>query len=312
MEEVARFFDASHVGLLAVRGADRHSVLHNFCTNDIKGPDAGDYCEAFIPDVTGHVLGHVFVVVEPEALWLHTVGSPVADLCEHLSRYVITEDVTLEDVSASCCRWLICSESPEAAGVCAEAMCRGNETAVAVRTLEWFAESTRLVIAADGLTEELVLAAVAAGAEAGTSDELEGLRIASLLPIHGRDISIENLAQEVDRTGRAISFTKGCYLGQETIARIDSRGHVNRLLRGLHFDGNQLPATGSPVRDSSSGEEVGRVSSVVPVNDRGAQVQALSLLKRNAAAAGTEVFVETAEGEVSAAVVSTGAPGHGC
>lgn len=312
MGAAARIFDGSRAGLLAVRGSDRHSFLHNFCTNDIKSLEAGDRCEAFIPDVTGHLVGHVCVIADTESLWLQTVGSPVTGLIEHFSHYVISEDVTFEDVGDSRRRWLVYSEEEETVEACVEAMSCCEKHAGPVQSFGWFLDSVRLIVASGESAGELVPAAVAAGAQVGTSDELEAWRIAALLPIHGQDISKENLAQEVDRTERAISFTKGCYLGQETIARIDSRGHVNRLLRGLQFSGGPLPVIGSLVRDAAGGDEVGRISSVVPIDDQSGRPQALSILKRNVAIAGTEVFVETGGGEVPASVVSSGSRGDGC
>jgi folate-binding protein YgfZ len=80
-------------------------------------------------------------------------------------------------------------------------------------------------------------------------------------PQFGRDITDANLPQEVNRDAAAISFTKGCYLGQETVARLDALGHVNRLLTGLRWEGSAIPATGEPLRFDD--QPVGAVTSSV-------------------------------------------------
>jgi folate-binding protein YgfZ len=88
--------------------------------------------------------------------------------------------------------------------------------------------------------------ALAAHAVRNCSREpLEALRIENGFPDFGRDIGDKNLPQEVDRNDRAISFKKGCYLGQETVARIDALGHVNRLLRRVRFFGDRVPEAGT-------------------------------------------------------------------
>jgi folate-binding protein YgfZ len=89
----------------------------------------------------------------------------------------------------------------------------------------------------------------------------EQVRIESGWPEFGRDISRQNLPQEIDRDSRAISFEKGCYLGQETVARIDAFGHVNQKLVGLKFSTPDVPAAGTElIRD---GKTVGTVTSAV-------------------------------------------------
>jgi folate-binding protein YgfZ len=89
----------------------------------------------------------------------------------------------------------------------------------------------------------------------------EIIRLEAGVPLYGVDITDENLPQEVNRNAQAISFTKGCYLGQETVARIDALGHVNKLLVGLKFAGETVPATGTEL--TAQGKAVGQVTSAV-------------------------------------------------
>jgi folate-binding protein YgfZ len=75
------------------------------------------------------------------------------------------------------------------------------------------------------------------------SSAFEVLRIEAGVPASGRDVTPDNLPQEVARDSQAINFVKGCYLGQETVARIDALGHVNKLLRGIIITGDRVPST---------------------------------------------------------------------
>lgn len=299
-------FEASAGGRLVMRGNDRRKFLHNFCTNDVQGLADGDTREAFMPDPRGHVLAHVWVIARPEELWLHALGSPVEALKTHLEKYVISDDVVIEDASSTTSRVVVCGTDADAA---ATAIVGGIGSAVARGRVNWLDVDDVLLWADDVETTDFSLAAVAAGVAVGSPDDWETRRIEALLPIHGRDVSSEHLAQEVDRTRQAISFSKGCYLGQETIARIDSRGHVNRLLRGLVFAGDSLPVTGGVVRaedseSGSAGHEVGQISSVAPRVGTNGTLVAMAMVRREVACEGTRVLVETAAGPLVARIIA--------
>jgi folate-binding protein YgfZ len=99
-----------------------------------------------------------------------------------------------------------------------------------------------------------------AGARPCGEQALDAARIEAGHPIYGRDISDKNLPQEIGRDQHAISFVKGCYLGQETVARIDALGHVNKTLVGVRFHGEQIPQPGLALT-SADGQTVGEVTS---------------------------------------------------
>jgi folate-binding protein YgfZ len=106
------------------------------------------------------------------------------------------------------------------------------------------------------------------GLEPATDSDFDPLRILAGIPVFGRDITPDNLPQEVGRDAKAISFVKGCYLGQETVARIDAIGHVNKVLRGLRFSAPEGVAPG--VALAKDGKTVGAITSsaVDPRNGR--------------------------------------------
>jgi folate-binding protein YgfZ len=114
-------------------------------------------------------------------------------------------------------------------------------------------------------------------------------------PWYGVDITEDNLPQEVNRNEQAISFTKGCYLGQETVARIDALGHVNRRLAGLRFDADDLPRPGLELRIDGKG--VGTVTSAA-WSPRWDRPIALALLRQKPSAVGTRLASDVGEAEV--------------
>ncbi len=303
MDQGAMLYDVSSGGLLVLRGEDRRTFLHNFCTNDIEGLADGEACEAFVTDMRGHVLEHVWVSAQSEGLWLHTLGPPVESLRSHLEKYVITEDVVIEDVTSTTSRVVVCGDQARvAAGLISET----SATAVSRAPVCWVSDGDVLLWLETESDSELPLVAVATGVPVGTPLAFDARRIEALLPIVGLDINSEHLAQEVDRDNLAISFAKGCYLGQETIARIQSRGRVNRLLRGLGFEDDRRPQTGAVIRGEGNAE-VGRVGSVAPPEAHGMgsrdKAVALAVVRREVAGSGTPVSVETPGGPLVAWIV---------
>ena len=303
MKPGVMLYDASVGGRLILRGEDRRSFLHNFCTNDVESLVDGGACEAFVTDMRGHVVSHVWISAQSEELWLHAVGASLETLRSHLEKYVITEDVVIEDRTMSTSRALVCGVDCEAA---ADAIVAISPDRIHRATVGWVGDRDVLLWVEGEEDQELPLAAVAVGVPVGSPESFDARRIAALLPIVGQDIGPENLAQEVDRDSLAISFAKGCYLGQETIARVQSRGRVNRLLRGLECDGGWWPETGAVIRGEQE-TEVGRVGSVAPrdASEGGpaGSAIALAVVRREVAEPGTQVWVETASGTRPARIV---------
>ena len=145
----------------------------------------------------------------------------------------------------------------------------------------------------DGLS----IALAATGATACSAEAFEIVRIEAGYPLYGRDIGDKNLPQEVNRNRLAISFTKGCYLGQETVARIDALGHVNRTLQSVRFSGAAVPADGTELRVGSA--VAGEVTSAV-FSPRLDAPLALAYLRRGFEAIGTQLESDLGAAEVIA------------
>lgn len=240
---------------VALTGKDRAAFLHAFCTNDIKRLEPGQGCEAFLTDVQGKTIGFINVFCEADQLVIESAGGQAGHIIASLDRYLIREDVTFVDLTEQSSELLVAG--PLAAKLIEQVTgtrldlgphdhqgCIWLEHHVTVRRFDFAGQPDFAIAIETAASESLQETFVAAGAIECEASVIECARIEAGTPVFGVDVSSDNLPQEVDRNGTAISFTKGCYLGQETVARIDALGHVNRLLRGIQVGGETVPAPG--------------------------------------------------------------------
>lgn len=291
---------------VAVAGSDRQSFLHNMCSNDIRRLEPGDGCEAFCTDVKGKIVAHVFVIAQQDQLELLTVPNQAETLCAHLERYIIREDVQLEDQTQQR-SWLLCSGTQTAeavAGLIPEKHDKLHSAwqnkvfefegrpGLVVRCPLFWPEGFLLRCETEEqatLSEFLhqrnsAMCEVVSNSNAG--DALAAVRIESEFPWFGVDFTAANFPQEVNRDSQAINFNKGCYLGQETIARIDALGHVNQKVVSLLFAGDATPPKDLELRLGD--KHVGRVTSAC-WSPRAQRPLALALVRRGANDLGTEL-----------------------
>ncbi|MCP4782016.1 MAG: hypothetical protein GY903_05715 [Fuerstiella sp.] len=216
-------------------GQDRAKFLHNFCTNNVNDLESGQFCEAFFCDLNAKVIAHGYVLAGDEA---HEIGMLPGDaevLLNHLNRYIITEDVILTAPSAERTTFAVAGPQTESvlstlgnserfpdAGCCI----RGNVTMLLTT---WNELPTAFVSVSNGAAVQTWTQLTTVATAAGDST-FHHLRILEGFPVIGTDLTGDNLAPEADRNSMAISYNKGCYLGQEPIARLDAMGHVNRKL----------------------------------------------------------------------------------
>ncbi len=271
---------------IAVTGKDRHAFLHNFCTNDVKRLVPGASCEAFFTNVKGKIVGHGIIICRETELSFFGAPGQATRLIEHLDRYIIREDVQLRDTTAERSYMLAAGDEIPAAEFDAciswNLTGRGDEYICEIRSSE--TSLIRRLVDDHGFIVAEPAAFVTARIEAGT-------------PLFGIDFDEHNLPQEVGRDREAISFTKGCYLGQETVARIDALGHVNQRCVGVRFFGTVVPAAGAEL--SLDGQVVGRVTSAC-FSPKLAAPLALAMVRREANASGTRLDSSLGECEVLA------------
>ncbi len=224
-------------------GSDRASFLHNFCTNDVKQLQPGAGCEAFITSVQGKTIGHGYLLADEERITLDSVAGQGELLYAHLDRYLITEDVELADSSSQFQTLLVggaklreLAESirlPLPDDFCGHAIALVAAKQIGIARTNITSDSAFQITVRTEDAPLIVEALVAEGAMECSIEAMTLARVENGVPEFGLDITDVNLPQEVDRNDSAISFTKGCYLGQETVARLDALGHVNRVLRRI-------------------------------------------------------------------------------
>ncbi len=286
---------------ITVTGADRQTFLNSFCTNDVKKLLPAGSCEAFFTNVKGKIVGHGLVTCrENELVFVGAPGQAVP-LIAHLERYIIREDVQLKDATNERAYVLIvCGDEadlfPKSLGgdrsgehwlkSPVEVMAKLGQ--IPVRWIPWKLLNRQTCGLMEFASEDAFKVRLELEHRQAMQCEkvaFEARRIEAGFPLYGLDFDEHNLPQEVGRDAEAISFTKGCYLGQETVARIDAMGHVNQQLCGVRFFGGLLEKR-AELKEADV--VVGRVSSSTFSPQLNSPL-ALAMLRRAASAVGSKL-----------------------
>lgn len=301
LRETAGWIRHADRGLIRVRGRDRVSFLNGQLSNDIQALSPPDYCYSFVLTPQGRIVADLHVIARDEELWLETASERVAPVLARLDRYLVADDVTLEDGSERWVRFGL--EGPGARRILEAALGRGlQQDAVGwevppywIAAFGWTGELAYQFFAPPEAASELDERVRAAGAGEGMAllepAALEVARIEAGVPATGREIDEQVLPAETGLLSRAVSFSKGCYTGQEVVARMDSRGRVSHRLVGLRFDGEDAEPG---ARLLSDGRTVGDVSSVARSPRHG--VIGLAYVRAAFAEPGTELGVSGPDG----------------
>jgi folate-binding protein YgfZ len=266
LTEGAGFVELGPRCFVRLTGNDRQAFFHNFCTNEIKQLNPGDVCEAFVLNTKGKLLGHVYALAFENELLLSGHGPQGPTIVPHLDKYLIREDVELLDESESHAAIFVCGD--QAPSKLAELELPGQNQCIAATLGQSSVQISHVEVAGMGYLitfpsrdlESVRQFLSNAGLECCTLATLEILRVEQRTPWFGIDADETNLPQELQRDEQAINFNKGCYLGQETVARIDARGRVNQLLVGLELgDGSISPGDKLTVEEKT----VGKITSTV-------------------------------------------------
>lgn len=299
----AALFDEGARGKLRVSGRDRLKYLNNMTTQDLKDLAPGEGALACALTVKAKVIADMRVHALEEEVLLDVPEGRAAPLAEHLRKFVVVNQVKIEDASAAL--GAVAIEGPRAAEVIEKALGKpllelkplgaarfgdGFLTRASVSGENGY----RLVVPRDAV-RDLGLALANAGAEPIPAEAVEWLRIEAGTPAFGKDLDETTLPPEAGLEKTHVSYTKGCYLGQEPIARIHFLGHVNRKLMGLVFEGAEpAPPHGTPLF-AADGKEVGRVTSPGFSPALGRPV-GLGYVRREANAPGTHLQAGAAGG----------------
>lgn len=272
--EGAAFFDSSDRELLVVTGPDRESFVQGMVTNDVKALAVGKTCYAALLTPKGAMVGDVRVLKRAEDLVLDTGAGFGEKVKAFLNQYLISEDAEIHD--APQWKWL---------GLWGPAA----ERELSALPSEWvlasapslFAQGLDVLVPAERAPRVPEMLGQLPRLSAETA---EVIRVENGVPKYGVDMVETTIPLEA-KLERAIAYNKGCYIGQEVIARATYRGHMNRKLTGLLL-GEAAPAAGAELFKGD--KKVGWVTSVV-ASVRHAQNFALGYVHRDSLAAGTEL-----------------------
>jgi tRNA-modifying protein YgfZ len=262
LTEACGLVDRSERGKLALTGPEAKSFLQGQVTNDIEGLEPGRGCYAAFLTHKGKMLGDLRVLDLGDELLLDTERATLQELFNMIRRYKLGSDVELHKRTLEL--GLLSLAGPDARRVAGADGLGPDEhdnvraeiagTPVVLVTTDVGVD----VFAPADATEAVRAALEAEGAVPVTEEAAETLRVERGRPRYGLDLDDRTIPQEAGLNERAVSFTKGCYVGQETVARLFYRGKPNRHLRGLRL--SAPAATGDALRLGE--KEVGRVGSV--------------------------------------------------
>ncbi len=279
LREECGLLDRSERGKLVVSGGEAAEYLQGQLTNDVEALSPGEGQYAALLDRKGHMQADMRVLrISAEEIWVDTEPGALEAARRHLEMYKIGREVVIADVTVErAILSLIGPRSVEIAGTAALPE-HANET-VRIGGVESLAVGTAAgidLIAKSSDAERLREALTGSGAVEVCPEAAEIVRIEAGAPRFGAEMSAETMPAEAGIVERAVSFTKGCYIGQEPVARLHYKGRPNRHLRGL-----ELSAPSAPGESLRLGEkEVGRISSACVSPARGPI--ALAIVRREA------------------------------
>jgi folate-binding protein YgfZ len=257
LRESAAWLDLSGRGKIRATGEDRARLLHAMTTNQVETLKPGEGCYAFFLSAQGRILADVNLLCFEDHYLLDTEPETRTKVFEHLDRYIIADDVALEDQTDRISTLAI--EGPKAEAGLKEL---GAPIPAAPYSLVTWTHGTvaRLDTTGKGgffllipmeekpaITSQLTKA----GFPAATAEDARIVRIENGRPRYGEEITERYLVQETDQL-RAVNFSKGCYLGQEIVERVRSRAQIHRVLRRLEIDTNEPPAAGIKLKSGDA------------------------------------------------------------
>jgi folate-binding protein YgfZ len=331
LRESAGVLDLSFRSRICLTGTDRVRFLHGQVTNDVNRLRSGEGCYAAIVTAKGRMESDLNIYALQDELLLDFEPGLTEKISQRLEKYIVADDVQVVDVAPH--YGLLSVQGPKAhavvraLGIFPEPPVKAFQSIkVAEATLGeiYLVGQSRVALSESGapgvthptlgidlfvptnslgaVADKLIAAAKSIGGRACGWEALELARIETGIPRFGPDMDESNIPLECGIEARAVSYSKGCYIGQEVINRIHSIGHVNKELRGLRLadDLKHLPVKGDKL--IREGKEVGYVTSAVRSPVLKANI-ALGYVRREANAVGTELSLHSKSGEITTIIV---------
>lgn len=289
-------YDLASRAKVSLTGGDRVRWLNGMVTNNVRDLQAGRGLYAFLLNPQGHILGDLYAYNRGESLLVDTDQSQIDKILAVFDKYIIMDDVKVANVSdqltaigiagpkAQECLQGAGFEVPPLEPLQFADLSWQQTSVTPLRGDKESVNSFELWLAPDH-AQEVREALVDAGARPVGATALELLRVAAGIPRYGADIRERDLPQETEQQ-RALNFSKGCYIGQEIVERIRSRGQVRRKFTGFDVHG-PLPTVGSKIQ--VDGKDVGEITSAAALPlVRGDRAVALGYIRREVALAGQQ------------------------
>lgn len=302
-------YDLGYRAKVSLTGSDRVRWLNGMVTNNVRDLGTGQGVYAFLLNPQGHILGDLYAYNRGESIVIDTDHSQLEKILATFDHYIIMDDVEVANLTDSITSLGVAGPNSRkvlaAAGIkvpetkplqIVEAECECDGECVkctAVQGDDPVHASYELWIAPVDVRKTWD-ALVAHGATPVGSEAQEHRRIVSGIPLFGVDIRDRELPQETEQA-RALNFSKGCYVGQEIVERIRSRGAVHRKLSGFSMESNDGIATGAKI--SVGDKEVGEITSIASAG-AGRPTLALGYIRRELAIPGKEVRIGSTKAEV--------------
>ena len=315
----------SHVGvldlcnrsLLSFTGEDRVSFLQGMVSNDVTTLSPGHGIAAVIADVQGKILGDINILCTEEAFILYLTDFLKNQILDHLNHYLIADDVKITDItskhgilslqglqSKNMLQALLEDGDLPSDELSHEQVSLDSVQVRIIRTSHTEAPGFDLWVPAHHLAtvaESLQKKGQPFSAQWVGTEAQEILRIELGIPRYGIDMNEQNLVLETGLEEHAVSFNKGCYLGQAVIERIHSRGHVNKKFTGLILEGKEAPHSGD--KRKADNKEIGKVTSST-LSPRLDRPVALAYVHRDYLVPGTVLNVQSGNQAIPAVVSS--------
>jgi folate-binding protein YgfZ len=277
-------------GIVKLTGNERASWLQGMVTNDVQKLVPGTGCYAAHLTPQGKIVAHMHILADEDVLWLSLERAAIPKLIQAFDKLLIMEDVQMADVSDEySILGLVGPQSPALVKSWA-----GQSLDLSTRYSHCKLDNCRIVSSDLGYdiwvpraqTDAIVRSLTQLGATAIDRGTWDVLRTEAGVPVYGVDIDETTTMPEIGEAG--ISYDKGCYIGQEVVAKVKYIGHVNRRFVGLVFSKNELPEIKSAIR--KGGREVGYITTAL-FSPRLKKPIALGFVNRATCAPGSEVEV---------------------
>ncbi len=304
LREHAAWLDLSGRGKIRASGEDRARLLHAMTTNQVETLQPGEGCYAFFLNAQGRILADVNLLCFEDSFLLDTEPETRTKVYDHLDRYIIADDVALEDQTDAIATLAV--EGPEAGAALAKL---GAPQPVApygsepwdigtaggtVARLDTTGKGGFFLMIPAEEKQAVIARLTQAGIPPATPEDARIVRIESGRPRYGEEITERYLVQETGQL-QAVHFSKGCYLGQEIVERVRSRAQIHRVLRRLEIDTSEPPAAGTKLKSGEA--DAAEIASAVYSPALGKTV-ALAYVRTQFAEPGTAISLEGAPGRV--------------